>query len=431
MKRKIDQELLKWKNAPDRKPLLLDGARQVGKTYSLLKFANKHYEHHVHVNLDLAGRIQTSFEQDISPASVIKIIEAETREKVVPEKTLLIFDEIQASERALSSLKYFCEDAPEYHVAAAGSLLGVAVNRENYSFPVGKVNTLHMFPMDFEEYLLACGETLLADEIGVCYGTSAPLAEALHVKATDIYHEYLITGGMPACVKIRAEGGSLLDIPEAQSEIVNNYIADMAKYASPSETVKIRACYDSIPAQLGKDNRKFQYKVVRRGGSSTIFGASIEWLRLAGIVLKCRNTEHGYAPVSAYADLSAFKLYMSDTGLLTVKTALPHSIILSGAENTFMGAVTENYVAQQLAARGVDLYYWTSEGRAELDFVVQTRNKLTAIEVKRGEHSKGKSLRMFQSKYSPDECIRLSLRNFGYSDGIRAVPLYAVFCLEL
>jgi predicted AAA+ superfamily ATPase len=251
------------------------------------------------------------------------------------------------------------------------------------------------------------------------------------MKATDLYHEYLITGGMPACVKTRVEGGSLLDIPEVQNEIINNYIADMAKYASPSETVKIRACYDSLPAQLGKENRKFQYKVVRKGGSQSIFGASIEWLRLAGVVLKCQNTEHGYLPISAYADLSAFKLYMSDVGFLTTKTAIPHSIILSGYENTFMGAVTENYVAQQLAVKGVDLYYWTSEGRAELDFVVQTRNKFTAIEVKRSVHSKGKSLRMFQSKYAPDECVRLSLRNFGHADGIRAVPLYAVFCLEL
>jgi predicted AAA+ superfamily ATPase len=431
MERRIDAEFIRWKNAADRKPLIVDGARQVGKTYSLLKFARAHYENYVHVNLDRNGRVQDSFEQDISPERIIRIVEAETHERVLPGRTLLIFDEIQASGRALASLKYFCEDAPEYHVAAAGSLLGVAVNRERYSFPVGKVKTLHMYPMDFEEYLAARGEGVLTDEIVKCYETSEPLAGALHMRASDFYHEYLISGGMPICVKAVAQGGSLVDIPDVQNEIVGNYIADMAKYASPAESVKIRACYDSIPAQLGKENRKFQYKVVRKGGSASIFGEAIEWLRFAGVALKCQNTEHGRLPISAYADLSAFKLYMSDVGLLTMKTTLPHSVILSGGENIFMGAVTENYVAQQLAAKGVDLYYWTSGGKAELDFVVQTRNKFTAIEVKRSRHSKGKSLRMFQSMYSPDECVRLSLRNFGYSDGIRAVPLYAVFCLDL
>ncbi|MDR2672939.1 MAG: ATP-binding protein [Coriobacteriales bacterium] len=431
MKRKIDKKLSEWKAAADRKPLIVDGARQVGKTYALTKFAKEHYENYVHVNLDLNGRIQSSIQEDISPASIIRIVEAETHKRVIPHKTLLIFDEVQASERALASLKYFYEDAPEYHVAAAGSLFGVAVNRERYSFPVGRVSTVHMYPMDFEEYLVARDEAFLCDEIKESYAKGQSLPAILHARAIDLYHEYLICGGMPACVAARAKEASLLDIPTLQAEIVNNYIADMAKYASATETVKIRACYDSIPAQLAKDNKKFQYKVVRKGGSAGIFGASIEWLRLAGIVLRCQNIEQGYIPLSAYVDFAAFKLYMSDVGLLTMKTALPHSIILMSAENTFMGAVTENYIAQQLTAMGQDLYYWTSAGRAELDFVIQSREKLTAIEVKRGLHTKGKSLRMFQSKYAPDECVRLSLKNFGIQGGIRAVPLYAVFCLEL
>jgi len=431
MKRKIDEALFKWKNSHNRMPLLLNGARQVGKTYSLLSFARTHYENHVHVSLDINKRIAASLEDDISPPSVIRMLEAETHEKIVPEKTLIILDEIQASERALTSLKYFCEETPEYHVAAAGSLLGVAVNREKYSFPVGKVNSLSLYPLDLEEYLISRDEHGLLAEIKRCYDVMEPMDAALHERAADLYREYLITGGMPACVKARVEGESLIEIPFIQNDIVNNYVADMAKYATPSETVKIRACYESIPAQLAKENTKFQYKVVRKGGSAALFGASIEWLKQAGVVLKCQNTEQGTIPITAYADLSAFKLYCSDVGLLTMQTELPHSIILSGMENTFLGSVTENYVAQQLAARGVDLFYWTNEGRAELDFVVQTRNGLTALEVKRGTNSKGKSLRMFKKMYDPDTCVRLSLKNFGTTDGILALPLYALFCLEL
>jgi hypothetical protein len=203
----------------------------------------------------------------------------------------------------------------------------------------------------------------------------------------------------------------------------------MAKYASAADTVKIRECYDSIPAQMAKENRKFQYKVVRRGGSSSIFGASIEWLKLAGIVLKCQNIEHGYVPISAYADLSVFKLYMSDVGLLCMKTNLPQSIVLAGAENTFMGALTESYVAQQLAAGGHELFYWTSDGRAELDFALATQEGSVAIEVKKGVNTKGKSLRQFMGKYHPASSIRLSLKEFGETNGIKSVPLYATHCI--
>ncbi|MDR2196635.1 MAG: DUF4143 domain-containing protein [Coriobacteriales bacterium] len=429
MRRTIDEALRRWKQSKDRMPLLLDGARQVGKTYALVKFAKENYDDCVHVNLDISSRIRESLDLNISPESILKVVEAETQQKIVPGKSLLILDEIQSSERALSALKYFCEDAPQYHVAAAGSLLGAAINRERYSFPVGKVNSLHMYPMDFEEYLWARNEKVLADEIRDGFERMMPLLPSLHLKAIELYRDYLICGGMPRCVQALATGQSLREISWLQREILDNYLADMARYASNSETVKIRSCFESIPAQLAKENHKFQYRVVRKGGSAAVFGASIEWLRLAGVVLKCQNVEHGYLPLSAYADLSAFKLYMADVGLLTMRTQLPHSIILSGHENTFMGALTENYVAQQLAAHGHELYYWTSDGRAELDFVTPTEEGIAAIEVKKGEHTKGKSLRIFMGKYKPNVVIRLALKEFGSYDGIRTVPLYATHCL--
>ncbi|MDR1069391.1 MAG: ATP-binding protein [Gracilibacteraceae bacterium] len=431
MKRKIEAELLRWKQSPERQPLILDGARQVGKTYSLLKFANEHYKNHVHVNLDINSRLRALFMDDIESGYVVKLLEAEAQERILPEETLIILDEIQASPRALAALKYFCEDRPEYHVAAAGSLLGVAVNRESYSFPVGKVKTLRLFPLDFEEYLAARGEFFLIEEIKKAAASGGPLAETLHLRAVGLYLEYLIIGGMPAAVNAVANGAGLREIPELQAEIMDHYLADMAKYATPTESVRIRACYESLPAQLAKENRKFQYKVVQKGGSAALFGASIDWLRFAGVVLKCQLTEQGRVPIVAYADLSAFKLYFSDVGLLTMKTQLPHSLILSGArsENAFLGPLAENYVAQQLAAQGYDLFYWASNGRAELDFVIQSREKMLAIEVKKGLHTRSKSLNAFLSRYPGWAGARLSLKNFGGSGGVRAIPLYALFCL--
>jgi predicted AAA+ superfamily ATPase len=429
MKRKIESAFVAWKNKKNRKPLLMNGARQVGKTYSLLAFGKEQYKNVIHVNLDINGIVRGYFENDISPKHIIQMLEADAKQKIVPGETLIILDEIQASERALASLKYFCEDAPEYHIAAAGSLLGVALRREQYSFPVGKVDSLTMYPLDFEEYLLARDEVFLINEIRKCYDNMIQISAPLHEKASRIYLEYLITGGMPAVVDAFVSGSSLLEVPEIQNEIANNYIADMAKYASNAESVRVRACYNSIPAQLAKENRKFQYKVVQRGGTAAIFGESIEWLNFAGVVLKCGKIEQGVSPVSAYTDLSSFKLYMSDVGMLSMKSNIQQSIILSGQHNIFLGALTENYVAQHLASAGLSFFYWRSEHSAEVDFVFERQGEIVAIEVKRGEHTKSKSLGLFMEKYMPERAIKLSQKNFGYMNGVFAVPLYAMFCL--
>lgn len=430
MKRKILQQLIDWKNSTSRKPLILNGARQVGKTFILREFGREYYKNTVYVNLESNSAAASLFGSNISPKKLIKYLEAETGERIVPNDTLVILDEIQSCERAVTSLKYFCEEAPEYHIAAAGSLLGVAINRNQTSFPVGKVNILRLYPLDFEEFVTATGHDMLLDEIRNCYNNKTPMNEALHSMALSIYHDYLIVGGMPEAVKVFIETNSYIDSGLVQSSIIDNYAADMAKYATNSEAVKIRACYNSIPAQLAKDNKKFQYKVVQKGGSSTIFGASLEWLKQAGVVLECQRVDQGTHPLPVYADQTAFKIYMSDVGLLVNKSKMSINTIIIGEANIFMGAVTENYIAQQLTAQNYTPYYWTvSNSQAELDFVMQKDGKIYAIEVKKGEHVRSRSLSVFKQKYSPDYAIRFSQKNFGWTDDVISIPLYAAFVL--
>ena len=430
MKRKITEQLIRWKNSSDRKPMILNGARQVGKTFILREFGKEHYQNTIYINLELNHYAASLFDEDISPERLIKHLEAEAKERILPEKTLIILDEIQSCERALTSLKYFCEELPEYHVAAAGSLLGVAINRNQTSFPVGKVNILRLYPLDFEEFLLATGNEILIEEITECFNHSEPMNEAMHQKALSLYHDYLIVGGMPEAVRTFIGTNSYLESALVQNDILDSYTADMAKYASNTESVKIRACYNSIPAQLAKDNKKFQYKVVQKGGSSSIFGASLEWLRQAGVILECQRTDQGLIPLPAYADQTSFKVYMSDVGLLVNKSHMSVNTIITGESNIFMGAVTENYIAQQLASKNYPLYYWTtSNSQAELDFVLQKDDKIIAIEVKKGEHVRSRSLSVFKQKFSPQYSVRLSQKNFGKTDDVISIPLYAAFLL--
>ncbi|MDD2998115.1 MAG: ATP-binding protein [Candidatus Riflebacteria bacterium] len=410
--------------------MVVHGARQVGKTYILRDFGSRHYKQTVYVNLESNLAVASYFAEDIRPERLLRYLEAYAGHAIVAEETLIIFDEIQSCERALTALKYFCEETPQYHVVAAGSLLGVAINREKFSFPVGKVDSVTLFPLDFEEFLQANGEQNLCREIRDCYENMQSLPEALHLKAIDYYRLYLIIGGMPAAINEFLSTGKLISVPDVQSKILNDYLADMAKYASNSDSVKIRACYNSVTAQLAKENRKFQYKIVQRGGSATIFGAAIEWLNFAGVLLKCQKIEHATEPVAVYADLSSFKLYMGDVGLLTMKSGISQSTVLSGEPNLFMGAVAENYVAQSLASKGYSLYYWCSEHTAELDFVLQKGNEIIGIEVKKAQQIKSKSLGLFIQKYQPSYSIKLSERNFARADNnVRLVPLYAAFCI--
>ncbi len=433
MERKIEQKLVLWKESPKRMPLILNGARQVGKTFILNQFGAFHYKNVVHINLEADFRAREVFETDLRAKSIIERLQVVESKTIDKHSTLLIFDEIQASERALTSLKSFCEEEPDYHVVAAGSLLGVAINREKFSFPVGKVDELNMYPLDFEEFLWAVGKKGLANFIRHHYQTNEPLDEALHQEAVMWYRKYLITGGMPAVVAEYIDSQNFNNVTEIQHRILNEYVADMAKYADSRTAVKIRACYNSVPSQLAKENHKFQYKVVQKGGSATIFGESVEWLSSAGVVLKCQAVTQGTIPLAVFLDFSDFKLYLSDTGLLTMKAQMPHSLILSDNPigGTFIGALTENYVAQSLTANGFPLYYWKSDNRAELDFVIQKGEYVIPLEVKSGVNVKSKSLGVFNSRYDIQKSIRTSLRNFGFENDIKSVPLYALFCLEL
>jgi predicted AAA+ superfamily ATPase len=410
-------------------PLIVNGARQVGKSYILQEFGNQEFENHIIVNLETDKALVEKFEENIVPLPIIQYLESAHSQRIIPGKTLIVFDEIQACERALTSLKYFCEQTPEYHIVAAGSLLGVAINRKKYSFPVGKVDEMAMFSMDFEEFLWALDKENFAEVIRKHYELNEPLD--IHSLVIDLYNKYLIVGGMPAAVKEFIKTNSFVAVADVQNRIRNEYIADMSKYSEPATSIKIRACYESIPVQLAKENHKFQYSVVQKGGSVTIFGESIEWLKYAGVVLKCQKITRGTMPIKAYMDLSDFKLYMSDVGMLIMQSGVTALTILSPLEtdNLFLGAIAENYVAQAFTANLVPLLYWKNDNTAEIDFVIQKGVDVIPIEVKSGMRVRSKSLGIFMEKYKCPYGIRISKKNFGFENNIKSVPLYAAFCI--
>jgi predicted AAA+ superfamily ATPase len=430
MERKFTNQLLEWKNSAMRMPLIVTGARQVGKTYSLLEFGKKCYQNVAYLNFESGSDLHAIFERDLNPARIIRELSVKLGATIFENDTLLIFDEIQACERALTSLKYFCEDAPGYHIAAAGSLLGVTLNRAKFSFPVGKINKITLYTLDFEEFLWALGRRIGAELIRECFENSSTFPA--HSEYLDLYKTYLLVGGMPFVVNEYVKNQDFMHVCNLQRAINDAYIADMVKYAQAAETSKILAAYSSIPAQLAKENHKFQYKVIKTGARALAFENSLEWLQTAGIVRKCVKVSEGKFPLELFAHHNAFKIYLSDTGLLSAKYNLSPSVALSdlsGFDNV-KGALAENYVCAALAANGYSPFYWESEGKAELDFVFQTRKgQIVPLEVKSSEHNRARSLLQFIGKYKPDYSIRVSAKNFGFENGIKAVPLYAVFCI--
>lgn len=429
MKRKITARLIQWKNRENRMPMLIYGARQVGKTYVMQELGEKCFSNSVYVNFEADRKIGEYFAVDVRPDSLISVLENYYHVKIIPDQTLIIFDEIQMCERALTSLKYFQEETPEYAVIAAGSLLGVALKREQFSFPVGKVEMETMYPLDFEEYLWAAGKELLAEQIRVHFEKAKPMPDALHQEAMQEYYRYCILGGMPAAVLAETKKGSTMDAAEIRQFVLNSYIADMAKYAPPQETVKIFAAYDSLPSQLAKDSKKFQYKLIKSGARASQYGESIDWLVQAGIVHKCMKCTQGFLPPSAYLDLTAFKLYYSDMGIFASRTNMTLKGLLSQESEHFRGIFTENYAACALKSNGYELLYWESDGTSEVDFVIVREDHVIPVECKAGDHVKAKSLMVYREKYHPAYCIRISGRNFGFVDEIFSVPLYAAFCI--
>ncbi|MBP7553192.1 MAG: ATP-binding protein, partial [Spirochaetes bacterium] len=402
-----------------------------GKTYLALDFGKRYYKNCVYFNLEDSFEISSIFERDFDPERIVRELSVKSGQNIFKNDTLIILDEIQSCERALTSLKYFCEKSPEYHIIAAGSLLGVALNREKYSFPVGKVEILTLYPLDFEEFLHATGNIDMSVLIREKYSENSEFS--LHKTAMDLYKKYLIVGGMPRAVLEYIEKQDYNYIIASQKNINDSYLADMAKYATPHETTKIMAAFNSIPAQLAKDNRKFQYKVIKSGARSYDYETPLDWLKSSGIIIKCVKVNEAKLPLLAFVDNASFKVYMLDPGLLNSKLAIPPSIILSDnpSFNNFKGAITENYVASALLNSGNIPYYWESQGKAEIDFVIQDKNgAIIPIEVKSANNVKAKSLSVFISKYKPDYSIRISSKNFGFENGIKSVPLYAVFCIN-
>lgn len=425
------QDLIDWKNSESRKPLLLYGARQVGKTYLVNKFGSEHFDNIIYVNFETNKIVSNIIDENIEPSYIIKNLEIIFNQKIDKNKTLIFFDEIQENPRALTSLKYFCENAPEYHIIGAGSLLGVHIKRENYSFPVGKVDIMTIYPLSFDEFLINTNNELLLEEIKSCYNENRKMNNTSHCKAMELYNDYLVLGGMPEVIVDYIKSNSLITAIDIQSEIIDSYRNDITKYTSYKDANKIIATFNSIPNQLAKENKKFQYKVIQKGGSSSIFGESISWIENAGIANKCIKTNIG-VPLKMFEELDSFKLYMNDVGLLTNMSKFPLYLIKNrdAVNELIIGMLTENYVAASLKYNNLNLNYWHNDGESEVDFILQsTKGIIIPLEVKASNHTKSKSLNNYINEYKPKYSIRVSSKNFGFNNNIKSVPLYAVFCI--
>ena len=431
MERKMLKKLQKWKDDKEKMPLIIYGARQVGKTYTILSFGKQYYKNVAYINFEDNTEIAKIFEKDLEIERIIKELQVKLGITILKEDTLLFFDEIQACERALTSLKYFAENAPQYHVIAAGSLLGIAINRQKYSFPVGKVKMLTLYPLDFEEFLWAFNQKDLANMIREAFTENKEFA--LHSLANEYYRLYLATGGMPRAVLEYREKQDMNFVTAVLKDINNSYIADMAKYANPTETTKIIAVYNIISAQLAKENKKFQYKLIKSGARAYEYETAINWLNASGIIIHCTKVKEGKLPLSAFIEPESFKIYMTDVGLLCNKFGIPTNVVIVENENlnNFKGALAENYVCSSLVQCGLTPYYWESNGKAEVDFVVQDKKgNIIPIEVKSSNHTRSKSLNIFKKLYDIPYSIRISTKNFGLENEIKCIPLYSVFCLD-
>lgn len=434
MQRLFEKRLFDWKESGMKKPLMVVGARQIGKTYTVEKFAKENFEEYLYFNLEKNMDVRNIFEKSIDDERIISDIELYLGKKIDIEKTIFFFDEVQVSESFIVSLKYFNESERPYKIICAGSLLGVKINRFNGSFPVGKIRMEYMYPMNFEEFLIATGNEMLRDKIKECYKDMSPMPDFAHEQAITLYKQYLCVGGMPEAVNNFIE--NKLDILRFDSHIISDikdmYIADMQKYVKNSfETVKIEKVYKNIPSQLAKDNKNFKYNFVEETGRKRKYESSIDWLVASKMILINYNAKRMEIPLKVYIDENAFKLYLSDVGILTNMSEIKFPDII--LDNTFIykGAITENYVAQELTSKEESLYYWTSKRSAEIDFILYSEEDgIIPIEVKSGNNVRSVSLNMYINEYKPKYAIRFSTRNFGFENNIKSIPLYAVFCIK-
>lgn len=432
MKRDFESVLAEWKNSGTSKPLMIIGARQIGKTYIIEKFCKDNFDDYVYINLEKDKNLSTIFEDTLDPEEIIRRIEIRMEKAINIQSTVLFFDEVQVSEKFITSLKYFCESANHYQIICAGSLLGVKLNRFNSSFPVGKVIMQYMHPMSFKEFLEAAQQNMLIEEIRKHYKSMMPMDPDLHEKALMFYKHYLIVGGMPEAINDYLENKQ--DIMKFNRDIVkmivDMYISDMNKYTfNKSESVRIEKIYLSIPKELAKENKKFQYKLIEEGASKRKFATALDWLNSGGIIITCYSTEKVEIPLKVYLNNDVFKVYYSDVGILNSICDVGISDIISDTNFMFKGAIAENYVAQELNTLNIPLVYWKSRGDAEIDFLLTTPEGIIPIEVKAATRTQSKSLKVYMDKFQPKYGIRLSMKNFGYESNIKSIPLYATFCL--
>lgn len=425
MERSIYSSLKKWKESPTRKPLILQGARQVGKTYILKEFGAREYSEVVYINCDDNNDMQNMF-VDYDVDRIIRSMSAISGVSIKPSTTLLILDEIQEVERGLASLKYFCEKAPEYHVAVAGSLLGITLH-EGTSFPVGKVDMLYMYPMDFEEFLLAMGKEQLVELLrNNSWAALTPLRGML----TELLRQYYFVGGMPEAVKTYVERGDIWEVRSIHSKIIDAYRNDMSKHVPKQQVQRINMVWNSIPSQLARDNKKFIYGALRKGARANDFEIAIQWLVDSGLVHKVHRISKPVVPLKFYEDMASFKLFLLDCGLLGALSETPPEQILIG-DNVFeeyKGAFTENYVLQQLKSlpRTFVYYYSNDNSTLEIDFVVQHEAHVIPIEVNAEENLRAKSLRQFVTDNSGLHGVRFSMSDYREQDWLTNVPLWAV-----
>lgn len=422
--RDIISTFKEWKDAPMRKPILLQGARQIGKTWAMETFGKESFEYCAKFDFDRQEELKSVFQNTKMPERIIKELALFCDVPIIAGKTLIIFDEIQECEEALNCLKYFCEDAPEYHIMAAGSLLGIAVKKRRMTVPVGKVRVIRMYPLSFKEFLRASDihtyeyiEQLTAIE---------KLPEIILNKLKLEYRRYLVCGGMPDAACAMLENQGMENVDAILQDILDLYELDFAKYAEPREIPRIHAIWHSLPSQLAKENRKFVYKVVKPGARAKDYEDALLWLEDAGMIYRINNITRPLFPLSAYEDLSAFKLYACDCGLLRRLAKLPSSIIVSPTANytEFKGAMAENAILQSLMPilRREVPFYWSPDSRAEIEFVIQWNDEIIPIEVKAENCVSGRSLSVYKEKYAPKHRIRFSFLNLQYNCGMLSCP---------
>ena len=436
MKRKIYDELLKWKNNTDNvKPLMVLGVRQSGKTYIINEFCKNEYSNYVYVNLFENTNVIELYNSNLTSIEKFNRLKLLLDFDFEKEDTILFIDEIQESEKLIAELKYFQENHNNVRIICAGSLLGVKLKRSKFSFPVGKVKMLNMYPMDFEEFLVAMNQEMLIDLIKDCYKKNKQITSSIHEKALNLYRIYLITGGMPESVNnmVKTNGDYIKYDKTILTDIVSSYFKDMDKYVTnESEALRINRVYDSLPSQLSNISNKFQYSNVSKDARAREYATAIDWLEASNMVLRCKAIKTPEIPLEGFVDVDTFKLYLSDVGILNNILKLNIEDILSDNISLYKGVIAENFVANQLVCNGFDLYYYRSNNTSKVDFLLYTKDGIIPVEVKAGNATQSKSLKLYIEKFKPKYAIRISTKDFGYDPktNIKSIPLYATFLIK-